>query len=321
MNLQPGIYASIFQGLSEAQAKEEERRLALVQSGINLQASVDLQIQLNNAIASGNVEEQARVQKLIDAEAAQKRINTLTEQYIASGIGKDDARVLAENLVNSEIAAKGVAGETQTVKGLMDEIANAKMEASPERLKERTKDARAELEGMKNFIGEDLSKMPLDDIINKLGLDPEGKLKTTDQKLRAVEGAVKDIGGADPADITPDVDLVGVNDKLESVKGYLAEIEKKKTDATPEIDQKNVAKQAKDAMATIESTMKKTPAEIALNAEKSVGEIRKSLAKEIDLALSSSKGSEHLSSIDKLVGAIEGMVKKIEGKLPMQALA
>ena len=45
------------------------------------------------------------------------------------------------------------------------------------------------------------------------------------------------------------------------------------------------------------------------------------LKEEIDLALSSSKGSEHLSSIDKLVDAIKGMVEKIERKLPMQALS
>jgi hypothetical protein len=294
-----------------------------------------LQNALNAAIQSGNELEADTIRRMIEGEESKARIKKLTEDYIATGLGEKEAAQLATNLVNSEIAAAnfkknsegaknelGGAGENaKTVKGLMDEIANAKMEASPERLKERTIDARKELKGMADFIGDDLSQMPLDDIIDKLGLDPEGKLKTTDDKLKAVEGAIKKIGGADPADITPDVDLVGVNDRLESVKGYLAEIGKKKTDATPEINQVEIGKQAKAAIDTIEKTMKKTPAEVALDAKKSIGEIRESLAKEMDLALSSSEGTKHLSSIDKLVDAIKSAVDKIEGKLPMQALA
>lgn len=348
---QAGIdMAPIEQGNVAALLAEEQKRLqneldtakAKGDAAEKTFAQIENEIELNNAIATGNQEEVKRVeakqkQAEISAQikANEAEIPAIMQDIIdKTGTSEETARGLAEKLVASKNAALGVATDTgqvktnltgagveaQTVKGLMDEIANSKMEASPERLKQRTKDARTELESMKNFIGEDLSKMPLDDIIDKLGLDATN-LKTADEKLRAVEGAVKDIGGADPADITPDVDLVGVNDKLESVKGYLADIGKKKTDATPKIDQKDVAKQAKDAMATIEKTMKKTPAEIALDAKKSIGEIRKSLAKEIDLALSSSKGTGHLSSIDKLVGAIEGMVKKIEGKLPMQALS
>jgi hypothetical protein len=293
-----------------------------------------LQNALNAAIQSGNELEADTIRRMIEGEESKARIKKLTEDYIATGLGEKEAAQLATNLVNSEIAAAnfkknsegaknelGGAGENaKTVKGLMDEIANAKMEASPERLKERTIDARKELKGMRDFIGDDLSQLSLDSIIEKLGLDASN-LKTTDDKLKAVEKAIKDIGGADPAEITPEVDTVGVNDRLEKVKGYLAEIGKKKTDATPEINQVEIGKQAKAAIDTIEKTMKKTPAEIALDAKKSIGEIRESLAKEIDLSLSSSEGTKHLSNIDKLVETIKGFVEKIEGKLPMQALA
>jgi hypothetical protein len=63
------------------------------------------------------------------------------------------------------------------------------------------------------------------------------------------------------------------------------------------------------------------PVPMELDAQRSIGEIREQLKEEIDLSLSSSKGSEHLTSIDKVVEAIKGLVEKIEGKLPMQALA
>jgi hypothetical protein len=63
------------------------------------------------------------------------------------------------------------------------------------------------------------------------------------------------------------------------------------------------------------------PVPMELDAQRSIGKIREQLKEEIDLSLSSSKGTEHLTSIDKLVDAIKSAVEKIEGKLPMQALA
>ena len=318
----------------EAIERAEEQKRLIVESATEKAKMEGLQNALNAAIENGNALEAETIQKLIDAEAAKKRIKELTNQYIATGLGKEEAGQLATNLVNSEIAAKGVKKNTddvknglndtnkeaQTVKKLMEDIEHAKMESSAKRLSERTTDARKELKGLRDFIGEDLSQMPLDDIIDKLGLNPT-KLKTTDDKLKAVETAIKDIGGADPADITPKVDEVGINDKLQAVNEYLDDMEVSRRDITPEINQSKVEEQAKKAMSTIESTMKSTPTEIALNAEKSIGEIRNSLAKEIDLSLSSSKGTEHLSNIDRLVETIKGFVEKIEGKLPLQALA
>jgi hypothetical protein len=337
----------IEEGNAAALLEQEKQRLAneLATSAAKGEAAektfaqIENEIELNNAIATGNQEEIKRVQEKQKAadiaaqiKANEESIPAIIEDIIAkTGTSEETARGLAEQLVASKNAALGAAdgadkitgnlaganAEAKTVKGLMDDIANAKMEASPERLKERTKDARKELKGMADFIGDDLSQMPLDDIIDKLGLDPDGKLKTADEKLRAVEGAIKDIGGADPADITPAVDETGVNDKLEKVKGYLANLEKKRADATPKIDQEKIKTQASATRETITKNLKSLEAEVTVKPKFN----KEALKAEVDMVFASSKGTEHLANIDKLVDVIKGFVEKIEGKLPMRALA
>jgi hypothetical protein len=328
LSLQPGIHAEIFQKLSEAQIKEEERRLALEQSANKLQASVELQIQLNEAIASGNVEEQARVQKLIDAEAAQKRIQTLTDQYIASGLGKDEAAQLATNLVNSQIAAdnvkKNVEGakielnnaseSAKTVQQIIDEINQTEMDAPVKGLKERTAEAREKLGDMRDFIGEDLSNMSLSSIVEKLGLDTPALASSEDQ-LKEIEQFLTDLGNEDPANVTPEVDVPGSKDNIEQIKEALKETEG--TDATPQIDQEKVKEQASAARKNVEDDLKKVEATVTVKPKLD----KEALQDEVDMAFASSKGTEHLSNIDKLVETIKGFVEKIEGKLPMQALA
>jgi hypothetical protein len=304
-------------------------------------AQIENEIELNNAIATGNQEEIKRVeakQKQAEISAQIKANEEAIPEIVArildsTGLSAEAAQDLAEQLVASKNAALGVATDTgqvktnlgdagveaQTVKGLIDEIANAKMEASPERLKERTADARTELKSMADFIGQDISNLSLDNILTKLGLDPSD-FATTDEKLTALEGSLEKLGSADPAEITPEVDLVGVNDRLEKVKEYLSGTEKEKPDVTPQVDQSAVETAVKKAKETIDSELK-SPVDVNLNAEESIGKIRKDLKEQIDVAIQSSKGTEHLSSIDKLVSKIESLVSKISEKLPMQALS
>jgi hypothetical protein len=304
-------------------------------------AQIEGEIELNAAIASGNEKEIERVkEKQRQAELSQKikdieaELPAIIEDIIAkTGTSEETAKGLAEQLVAGRIAAAGVAataGEiktpleganeaAKTVKQTMTDIENAKLEAAPQRLKERTADARTELKSMADFIGQDLSKMPLDDILTKLGLDPSD-FATTDEKLTALEGSLEKLGSADPAEITPEVDLVGVNDRLEKVKEYLSGTEKEKPNVTPQVDQAAVETAVKKAKETIDSELK-SPVDVNLNAEKAIGKIRGDLEKQIDLAIGSSEGTKHLSNIDKLVEKIEQLVSKIEGKLPMQALA
>lgn len=337
--------------ISEEEAAEEARKyFEQYQSGIAAIAeqnaakikSIENEIALNEAIASGNEEEIKRLQeKQRQAELSQKikdieaSLPAIIEDIIKkTGTSEEEARRLAEQLVASRIAAAGTAEDAKKIKKpledankeansvfkAMADIEHAKMEAAPKRLQERTIAARKDLKEMADFIGEDLSQMSLDSILKKLGLDPDD-FKTTNDKLKALEGAIQKIGGADPADITPDVDLVGVNDRLEKVKEYLKNAGKEKPDVTPKMDQEAVKKSVDKAKETIEKGLTKSSFNITLNAEESIGKIREQLKEKIDLAIESSKGTEHLSSIDKLVGKIEELVSKIEGKLPMQALA
>jgi hypothetical protein len=316
-------------------AAEQARNEKIAERQEKSAADYQLQIQINEALAAGNTE-------LAEGLQYQREHSQLTEKIMReTGMSKEEASQLATNFLASKDAADaasesarklggdtaGAAGEAgkanenfKSVRDTMTDIENAKMEASPQRLKERTADAREELKGMADFIGQDLSKMPLDDILTKLGLDPSD-FATTDQKLTALEGSLEKLGSADPAEITPEVDLVGVNDRLEKVKEYLSGTEKEKPDVTPQIDQGKLKTAVDSAKAAIEKGLSKNKTELNLNAEKAIGKIRKDLKEQIDVAIQSSKGTEHLSSIDKLVSKIESLVSKIEGKLPMQALS
>jgi hypothetical protein len=316
----------------EAIAKAEEQKRLAVEAAAEKAKMEGLQNALNAAISSGNELEQQAIEKMIEGEEAKKRIKELTDQYIATGLGEKEAGQLATNLVNAETAAAnfkknsegaknelGGAGENaKTVKGIIDGIAQAKMDNPPKSMNERLTESQQKLSAMKDFIGEDLNKMSLSDIMKKLGLSAPA-LASTDEKLKMVEDAVKKLEEADPAEITPTVDEVGVNDKLEAVKDYLAGIEK--PDATPEVDEKKAVDSAKSAMDAIKSQFKSVPAEIAIDAKKSIASIREELKKEIDLSLSSSKGTEVLTGIKGLVEGMKELVGKIETKLPMQALA
>jgi hypothetical protein len=87
------------------------------------------------------------------------------------------------------------------------------------------------------------------------------------------------------------------------------------------MDQAGVEAAVDTAKGTIADGLTRSPVDVNLNAEKAIGKIREDLKEQIDVAIQSSKGTEHLSSIDQLVSKIEQLVSKISEKLPMQALA
>jgi hypothetical protein len=287
-----------------------------------------LQVQINEELAKGNKEEAKRLE-------SQREHTKLTERIMReTNVTEVAAANLATNLLNSKAAAdqltesiggvrggaRGTKEELISVRGVIADIEKAKLEAAPERLRERTVEARKELKSMADFIGEDISKMSLDDILKKLGLD-SSSFKNTDEKLRAVEGAIEKIGSADPADITPDVDLFNVNDKLEKIKEFLKTTGTEKPDVTPKIEQDSLKTAVDTAKETIQAGLTQNPVQVNLDAEKAIGQIREGLQEQIDIAIGSSEGTKHLLSIDGIVGKIEELLSKIEGKLPMQALA
>ena len=169
------------------------------------------------------------------------------------------AQELATQMVNSETAVKGMKAnmgqveiKTQTVNGLMAQMNQQEIDAPAQTLIQRLETAQTKLSGMKQFVGVDMQNMPLESIIDKLGLDDYG-LTTTESKLKLVEAAVTKLGDADPADLTPTVDEIGVNSELETVKGYLAAVTP--PDATPTLDQTDVKNAATDAKDTLETEL------------------------------------------------------------------
>jgi hypothetical protein len=248
--------------ISEEEAAEEARKYfqqyqdgvaTIDDQNVKKTESITRQIALNEAIANGNIEEQKRIEALIESDKRAADIAKKTAEIVKQlGLGEKQAEMLATRFVDSEIAARSAKNEFKSVRETMADIENAKLEASPQRLKDRTIDARRELKRMADFIGENISGMSLDDILKKLGLDPNS-FETTDEKLKALEGAIQKIGSADPADITPDVDLVGVNDKLEAVKSYLARVTK--PDATPEVNENQVQQAAGNAKSTLDNAV------------------------------------------------------------------
>jgi hypothetical protein len=315
--------------ISEEEAAEEAKKYfqqyqdgmaAIDEQNAKKTESIARQIALNEAIAGGNVEEQKRIEALIESDKRTEEIAKKTAEIVKElGLGEKEAETLATRFVDSEIAARGAGDQIKTVGELIAAANKEEMDNPAKTLKERTDEARESLKDMKEFIGEDLNRMNLESIIRKLGLDVPA-LAGPEEKLKAIEEAIQKISGADPADITPDVDLVGVNDRLEKVKEYLKNAGKEKPDVTPQVDQSAVETAVKKAKETIDAELK-SPVDVNLDAGKAIGKIREDLKEQIDVAIQSSKGTEHLSSIDTLVGKIESLVNKISEKLPMQALA
>lgn len=321
--------------------------------------SINQQIELNEAIASGNVEEQKRIQAIIDATDQARQIAELTETIAQdTGVSAEEANRLATALVESQAAAKNTSANAgnlkanlnnaetsaKSVKKAIEDLEKEKMDGPPKSFVERLKDAREQLGKMKAFIGEDMSKMNLSDILEKLGIDTPA-LTNSRQQTELLEGALKAIADADVANVTPIVDEDGVNNKLEAIKGYLAGLGT--VDVTPTVDESAATNSGSNAKDKIENAMDGTTAQVntavdetslssavskiadelgqsvdvTLNADQSIANIRSQIAEDIDLAISSSKGAGFLESIDALVDAIKTAVNNIEKKLPQKALA
>jgi hypothetical protein len=92
-------------------------------------------------------------------------------------------------------------------------------------------------------------------------------------------------------------------------------------DGTAKIDANTSSADAK--VKELDNSIKKLGSEaveVNLNASGSVEKIRSQLSKEIDLGLSSSKGTDILNQIKPVIEAIRDLVTKLEKKLPQSAL-
>ncbi len=273
--------------------------------------SVQNQIALNDAIATGNTKEQERLQNLIAGEAQQKRINTLIQEY-GKLMPEGQAKTLANEMVRSETAVKGAKTEmgqleikTKTVNGLLAQMNQQQIDAPAQTLIQRLEAAQTKLSGMKQFVGVDMQNMPLESIIDKLGLDDYG-LTTTESKLKLVEAAVTKLGDADPADLTPTVDEIGVNNELETVKGYLAAVTP--PDATPTLDQTDVQNAATDAKDTLETELASVATVVSPTvddpAKQAVRSDLEATATDVPMTVKADQ-----AQIDSAVGALQAEIK------------
>jgi hypothetical protein len=400
----------------ERAKREREAKDAIEESIASKKRSVQYQIDLNEAIVSGNTDEQKRIQNLIDAEKLQERINQLTDQFQKSmGLTKDEAKDMATAFASSEAAAKNIPNQIKTTLTADNEAFNKaiddtlqKLSGLPDRkttqmaldtgewksLEQLKKDIelfpnkksvqmlieqtgktieqlREEINGIPaskqieiamNVIGTgdvDAARRILDAVQNK---NVEAAAKTTGfSDVQELKGALDGIPRQKVAEAI--MRITGATDLDEAI-GKLSQMSSKEWETVVKIagmeDVKNARIQIQDELkgipdekrikAAVEASGLKDVDELKqaikllenkdvivkaavdrseIDALKDVGVDMKvipkidkeSLKDQIDVAVQGSKGSEHLTSIDKVVEAIKGLVEKIEGKLPMQALA
>jgi len=193
-------------------------------------------------------------------------------------------------------AAKPLAGETLAARDNMREIKTIgellkeRDKVPPmKKFSEQVKEVRKDLKDVSVILGDDISKMNLFDMAKKLNI--ETTRKTSSEVFEEIKAFV------------------------ENIKNKKVEIGVNKNRTKEDIDE--ILKQIKNMGDETESN----PVKVAMDGKDAVKSIRSELEKEIDLSLSSSKGSTILEDVKKAVEIIRDCVKLIEPKLPQRALS
>jgi hypothetical protein len=334
-------------------AAEYARNEAIAKRQEKSTADYAMQLEINQALADGNKEEAKRLENI--REHAQ-----LTEKIMRdTGMTQGAAQTLASDLIKSKLAASGLANEIYRSEGNMLAAKNAstgtKTEltnigtllgqingtdaAKPVRdLTAETKTAATDLNGISKIINVDISGGHPVDMMKKLGLDPHAVTGSKDQ-LDQVKKAIDILKNANPADLTPKVDKVGVQDNIDAIQTYIqtklggtttanieATADKNAADnaagtiknkvgslnsnITTQTDYNNI----QSTRATIEQGLAGIPLTFTVDPE----QIKKSIG---TIDVSGGAGGGIMGEIKGLVDTIKGFVEKIEGKLPMTALA
>jgi hypothetical protein len=176
------------------------------------------------------------------------------------------------------------------------------------------------------------------DTMKTLGLDPSS-VEGSAAQLDAIKVAINILKGADPADLTPKVDKIGVQDNIDAIQTYIQtklggtttanieatadknaadnaagaikqEVGSINSNITTQTDDNNIA----STRATIEQGVAGIPLTFTVDPE----QIKKSIG---TIDVSGGAGGGIMGEIKGLVDTIKGFVEKIEGKLPMTALA
>jgi hypothetical protein len=335
------------QELVAQQQQSQALELAKLESAADVAEAkfteVENQIALNNAIATGNTAEQERLQKLLDGEKQQQRINTLVLEY-AKLMPQAEAESLAKEMVRSETAAQkaknhadglktnltNAATEAGTVQEAVKKIAQEKMDNSAKALNAALVESRTKLGEMKDFIGVDMSQMSIEDIIKKLGLDVD-KMATQETKIKAINAAVQAIADMQVTDITPTVDEIGVNNKLDAVKTALANINRPNVtpsigsvsngvatanteldgiitpDVTPSINESDLSTAVADAKNTLETGLASVAAVVTVTVDgtslQNVQDELESAATDVPMTVKADQ-----AQIDSAVGALQAEI-------------
>ena len=175
-------------------------------------------------------------------------------------------------------------------------------------------------------------------MMKKLGLDPLAVTGSKEQ-LDEVNKAINILKGADPADLTPKVDQVGVQDNIDAIQTYIkskfAEATTAAVKATADANAAdNAAGDIKDKVGSVNSqvttqtddnnikstraTIEKGVAGIPLTFTVDTEAIKKSIG---TIDVSGEAGGGVMGEIKGLVDTIKGYVETIKDRLPMTALA
>ena len=326
---------------------EQERNNKIAARQADSLAEINTQNEINAALAAGNTTLAASLE-------AKKKHADLTEKIMKdTGLSKDEAEKLATetiNVANAAQQAKNNAG------GLITNIANAKTAATntkteltnigtllgqingtdaakPVRdLTAETKTAATDLKGISEIINVDISGGNPVDMMKKLGLDPLAVTGSKDQ-LDQVKKAIDILKNADPADLTPKVDKVGVQDNIDAIQTYIkSKFAEATTAAVKATADKNAADNAagaiKDKVGSINSqittqTDDKNIQSTRATIEKDLSSVTAVVAPKVDGAAQQSARAElekvatdvpmtvkaDQAQIDNAVGALQAEIK------------
>jgi cell division protein FtsL len=356
-------------------AAEYARNEAIAKRQEKSTADYAMQLEINQALADGNKEEANRLGSI--REHAQ-----LTEKIMReTGMTQGAAETLASNLIESKSAATGLANEiyrsegnmlaakkattdTKTEVGtlgnLLARITEVKVEDPIKKFKEESKQAQTELKGISQILKVDITGGSPVDMMKKLGLDSVA-IGGSQNQLDAIKGAIDILKKADPADLTPKVDQVGVQDNIDAIQTYIqtklggtttanieAAADKNAADnAAGAIKDKvgsinsNITTQTDDnniqsTRATIEQGVVGIPLTFNFDSQVLRDQVEASL-QNLDISFNSGNGGGEgggeggsggnsadnsiLSTIETLVDTIAGYVETIRDRLPITALA
>jgi len=254
----------------------------------NAQRIKELESEIASARSTGN--------KQLEAElTAQKAYYEQMERALAAGKDQQTALNEASKAYNvsmgksveaSQKLAKTnekIKDDMEQIKTIGDLISKTNVAAPMKTYSEKIKDARKDLNDLKDFVGGDFSRMSVPDIAKKLGIDTAKK--SSKELLDEIQKKMDEIKKR-PIDLR--VNKEATKEDLKAIQGEIAKLD--------------------------------TDKPINLDADSSIAAIRSQMGEEIDLGLSSSKGTSMLETLTTAVEEIKRLVAIIEPKLPTAAL-